>query len=150
MCSTILRSRVKKEAQITQLCLASVFYRQLLSLKKQAPKQITFYDRSRWFLNTILTPLTSLHRKNINNLSKISEVKEIFNSLRMALLWKSAKIKSNSIKKEIHSFVETANNDKSSETYEDIVVRVKRKHFSFSFSSSNFPSYFKRHLEVNG
>lgn len=106
--------------------------------------------KEKWFLNTILTPLTSLHRKNINNLSKISEVKEIFNSLRMALLWKSAKIKSNSIKKEIHSFVETANNDKSSETYEDIVVRIKRKHFSFFFSSSNFPSYFKRHLEVNG
>lgn len=104
----------------------------------------------KWFLNTILTPLTSLHRKNINNLSKISEVKEIFNSLRMALLWKSAKIKSNSIKKEIRSFVETANNDKSSETYEDIVVRIKRKHFSFSFSSGNFSSYFKRHLEVNG
>lgn len=67
------------------------------------------------------------------------KVKEICHSLGMALVWKSGKIKRNSIKKEIHRFIETANNEKSSEAYEESVRRMETGCLSFSLFSSNFP-----------
>lgn len=92
-----------------------------------------------------LTLQRLLHRKNIKFLPRISEKSQ---SLAMASFWKPGKTKPNSIKKEVCNFIETVNNNKIFRSLWKQPTKDRGGHASFFHFSSNFPCYFKRHLEV--